>query len=117
MLGDGWGQSVTDDQGRFAVDGLEPGVYNLLLLEVPGHDDATATAVEGVRVNGGSDAKASLSVIEGHPLHGVVIDRASGRPMADAQVGRQRYRAPVWGRHHGDQDRRKRAIHVPCPAR
>ena len=87
MLGDGWGQSVTDDQGRFEILGREPGVYNLILLEIPGRDDATATAVEGLRVNGGSEATASLSVIEGRPLRGVVIDRGSGRPMADAQVG------------------------------
>ena len=87
MLGDGWGQSVTDDQGRFTVGGLDSGVYNLVLLEVPGRDDATATAVEGVRVNAGSEATADLSVIEGRPLRGVVIDRGSGRPMADAQVG------------------------------
>jgi hypothetical protein len=87
MLTDGWGQSVTDDQGRFVVVGLEPGVYNVLLLEVPGRSHATATAVEGLRVNAGSEAMAALSVIEGHPLHGVVIDRGSGRPMAGAQVG------------------------------
>ena len=97
LLSDGWGQSVTDDQGRFEILGLEPGVYNLLLLEVPGRRHATAKAVEGVRVKGGSEATASLSVIEGHPLHGVVIDRASGRPMADAQVGCQGSAVPQSG--------------------
>ena len=32
MVTDGWGQAVTDDQGHFIVGGLEPGVYNLVLM-------------------------------------------------------------------------------------
>ncbi len=97
LLTDGWGQSATDAQGRFEIPGLEPGVYNLLLIEVPGRRHATATAVEGVRVEGGSEATASLSAIEGRPLRGVVIDRATGRPMADAQVGCQGTAVPPSG--------------------
>ena len=26
----GWGEGTTDDQGRFIIVGLEPGVYNVL---------------------------------------------------------------------------------------
>ncbi len=116
VLNDGWGQSVTDDRGRFAVGGLEPGVYNLLLLEVPGRTRATATAVEGVRVRVGSEATASLSVVEGRPLRGVVIDRASGRPIADAQVGCQgtavpRSGAGIMGTRTDEKGRF--AFHVP----
>ena len=43
----GYGEGVSDKQGRFLVGGLEPGVYNLLFQEVPGHDQLTARAVEG----------------------------------------------------------------------
>ncbi len=88
-LTDGWGQAVTDDRGGFAIDGLEPGVYNVLLLEVPGRERATARAVEAVRIREGEEATADLSVIEGKPLRGVVIDRETDRPMAGAQVGCQ----------------------------
>jgi hypothetical protein len=88
MVTDGWGQAVTDGQGRFLVGGLEPGVYNLVLIEVPGRSHAAAAAVEGVRVKTGEEAAADLAVIEGRPLRGVVIDRANGdRPIAGAQVG------------------------------
>ncbi len=88
MVTDGWGQAVTDGQGHFIVGGLEPGVYNLVLIEVPGRKHATAVAVEGVRVKTGEEAAADLAVIEGRPLRGVVIDRANGdRPIAAAQVG------------------------------
>ena len=88
MVTDGWGQAVSDGQGHFIVGGLEPGVYNLVLMEVPGRKHATAVAVEGVRVKTGEEAAADLAVIEGRPLRGVVIDRANGdRPIAGAQVG------------------------------
>jgi hypothetical protein len=97
MLSDGWDQAVTDAEGRFAMQGRQPGVYNVFLLEVPGRRHATATAVEGVRVDGGSEATASLSVIEGHPMRGVVIDRVNGRPIAGAQVGCQGAAVPQSG--------------------
>jgi len=83
----GWGEAVTDEQGRFAVTGLEPGVYNLLFQRVPDHPEVTARAVEGVRVRAGADTAVDLTIIEGRPLRGVVIDRETGRPQAGAQVG------------------------------
>ena len=48
----GYGEAVSDKQGRFLVGGLEPGVYNLLFQGVPGHDQLTARAVEGLRSAG-----------------------------------------------------------------
>jgi hypothetical protein len=90
MLTDGWGRAVTDDRGGFVIGGLEPGVFNLVLIEVPGRNHATAAAVEGVRVKTGEESTADLAVIEGRPLRGVVIDRGNGdRPIAGAQVGCQ----------------------------
>src|SRR5690348_10840569 len=64
----GWGQATTDDKGRFTIVGLESGVFNLMLLEVPGRKHATATAVEYVRVESGTESTTDLSVIEGRPL-------------------------------------------------
>ncbi len=54
MATDGWGQAVTDGEGKFVVGGLEAGVYNLILMGVPGRAHATARAVEGVRVKTGA---------------------------------------------------------------
>ncbi|MFI5454739.1 MAG: sigma-70 family RNA polymerase sigma factor [Isosphaerales bacterium] len=82
-----WGESMTDDQGRFAITGLEPGVYNLLFERVPGRAKATAPAVEGLRVRAGADTPATLTVIDGRPLRGVVIDQETNRPVAGVQVG------------------------------
>jgi hypothetical protein len=84
----GWGQAVADDEGRFLIDGLEPGVYNVVMLVVPGRKHATAAAAAAVRVAAGAEATADLSVIEGRPLRGVVVDRGDGdKPIAGAQVG------------------------------
>ena len=83
----GWGETQTDDQGRFAITGLEPGVYNLLLEEAPGRPKATARAVEGLRVQAGQNTAALMKVIEGRPLRGIVIDQATDQPVTGIDVG------------------------------
>ncbi len=86
ILGGG-DEAVSDEQGRYVLGGLEPGVYNLVLSRVPGRPEATARAVEGLRVRAGADTPADLTVIEGRPLRGVVIDREDDRPVAGIRVG------------------------------
>ena len=86
MLG-GWGTSLADDQGRFAITGLEPGVYNLLFMKAPGRPLVTARAVEGIRVRAGESAAALMKVMEGRPVRGTVIDRATGKPVPGFHVG------------------------------
>ena len=83
----GWGETQTDDQGRFAITGLEPGVYNLLFEEAQGRPKATARAVEGLRVQAGHNTAALMKVIEGRPLSGIVIDQATDQPVVGIQVG------------------------------
>jgi len=83
----GWGSSQADDRGRFAITGLEPGVYNLLFEKAPGRPQATARTVEGVRVRGGQSTAALMKLIEGRTIRGVVIDRATEQPVAGIQVG------------------------------
>ncbi len=83
----GYGEVVSDKQGRFLVGGLEPGVYNLLFEGVPGHDQLTARAVEGLRVRAGAETAATMTVIRGRPLRGMVIDRETDKPVADILVG------------------------------
>ncbi len=96
---DGWGQDVTDNEGRFTVGGLEPGVFSLLLVEVPGRAHATAAAVEVIRVKTGEAAAADLSVVEGRPLRGVVVDRGnSDRPIAGRRSAARGPRTLGWGR-------------------
>ena len=48
--GGGWGEAMTDEQGRFVINSLEPGVYNVLFQSARGRAQATARAVEGLRV-------------------------------------------------------------------
>ena len=83
----GWGETQTDDQGRFAITGLEPGVYNLLFEEAQGRPKATARAVEGLRVQAGHNTAALMKVIEGRRLSGIVIDQATDQPVVGIQVG------------------------------
>lgn len=79
----GWGDGQADDQGRFAISGLEPGVYNLLFEHAPGRPHATAFGVEGVRIRAGQSTAALLKVIEGRRVRGIVIDRQTGRPAPE----------------------------------
>jgi RNA polymerase sigma factor (sigma-70 family) len=81
------GEAVSDERGRFLLGGLEPGVYNLVLAEMPGRAEATARAVEGLRVRAGANTPADLTVIEGRPLRGVVIDSVSEQPVPGIHVG------------------------------
>ena len=83
----GYGEGMSDKQGRFLVGGLEPGVYNLLFQGVPGHDQLTARAVEGLRVLAGAETPANMTVIRGRPLRGVVIDRETDKPVGNIRVG------------------------------
>ena len=109
---------MSDAEGRFHIGGLEPGVYNVVLLELPGRKHATAAAVEGVRVKAGAEATADLAVIEGRPLRGFVIDHGDdNKPLAGARVGCQGpAAASIRIGPHGHHDRRRRAIHIPCAA-
>jgi RNA polymerase sigma factor (sigma-70 family) len=86
LLG-GWGDAMTDDQGRFVINSLEPGVYNLLFQSARGRAQATARAVEGLRVRAGADTPVDLQLIEGRSLRGVVIDQETDRPVARSLVG------------------------------
>jgi RNA polymerase sigma factor (sigma-70 family) len=80
------GVAVSDPQGRFAIDGLEAGVYNVCLSKVPGRAQATARAAVAVRVRSNEDTPIDLKVIDGIPLRGLVIDPATNKPLPDVAV-------------------------------
>ncbi len=112
----GFGEGLTDERGRFIVGGLEPGVYNLLFIGVPGHEQLTAHAVEGLRVRAGADTPADLTVIRGRPLRGVVIDRETEQPVAGIQVGCYGPAHPRSGaavESHKTDDQGRFTFHVP----
>ena len=87
LVGGGYGATVSDAKGRFALRGLQPGVYNLLAQKVEGREKAVATAQEALRVRAGEETTADLKVIEGRRLEGVVIDSKTDLPTADVPVG------------------------------
>ena len=115
-VGVGFGEAISDDRGRFAVRGLEAGVYNLHAWQVPGRERATARAVEGVRVRAGEDAAADLGVVEGRAVRGVVIDALTDRPAPDVLVNCQGPAAPRSGssaENRRTDDRGRFTFYVP----
>ncbi|MHC5540730.1 carboxypeptidase-like regulatory domain-containing protein, partial [Singulisphaera rosea] len=80
-------QNATSDlQGRFTIDGLESGVYDVIIAGVPGRPKATARAMVGVRIRSEKDTSVDLSVFDGIPLRGVVVDPTTGRPLHNVLV-------------------------------
>ncbi len=82
-----WGDARADAQGRFLIGGLEPGVYNLVLVAVPGRPELTARAIEGIRVRLDESTSAELSVMTGRPLRVDVVDRDTGQLQPGMEVG------------------------------
>ncbi|QEH38251.1 ECF RNA polymerase sigma factor SigE [Aquisphaera giovannonii] len=80
-----WGGQA-DGEGRFGVLGLPPGVYVLCLSGTPDRQDVSARAAEGLRVHAGRSTSAQLEVVPLRPLRGMVVDRATGEPVAGVTV-------------------------------
>jgi RNA polymerase sigma factor (sigma-70 family) len=87
ILNGSWGETTTDDQGRYLIGGLEPGVYNVLFLPHSANLHYTAAAVEAVRVNAGEDARADLKRIVGRRLRGTVSELGTHKPVAGVPMG------------------------------
>ncbi len=80
-------EAVTDADGRFVIGGLEPGVFNLNLVKVPGRDDAKARALEAIRVRPGAETRADMKALDGRPLRGVVRVHILHSTEQDAKPG------------------------------
>jgi hypothetical protein len=109
-------EATSDDQGRFVLGGTHPGVYNVLFWGIPGRPGATARAVDCVRVRAGADTPVDLTVIEGRPLRGIVVDRETGEPVPGIEVGCNGPARPRSGpavEHHRADDRGRFTFHVP----
>ncbi len=77
------GEAVSNAQGKFSMEGLVTGVYNVTVSHVPGRTRATARAVVGIRVRADEDSPADLEVFDGIPLKGVLIDFTTRKPMPE----------------------------------
>ncbi len=86
ILGGGWGSVTSDASGRFAIGGLDSGVYNLLFESGRNEKTLVARAVEGVRSEGGRGRAADLVVIKGRRLRGTAMDMVTNKPMAGESI-------------------------------
>ena len=83
----GWGEAITDKQGKFTIGGPEPDRYNVLMMEHFSDPTLTAAAVAGVTVKTDSATRADLHVIKGRLLTGRVIDGQTGKAVTKCPVG------------------------------
>lgn len=82
----GWGDAVTDANGRYVIGGLAPGAYNVLLLELADRT-LTAPAHAAVKAEASRTLTADFPVAPGRRLTGKVLDAATSEPIADCTVG------------------------------
>ena len=99
-LTNGWGEAISDRQGKFTIGGLEPTQYNVLMMEHVSDPTLTAAAVEKATVKVDSATRADLRVIKGRLLTGKVIDSQTGKAMAKCPVG-----------YYGGARRDRRCLH------
>jgi protocatechuate 3,4-dioxygenase beta subunit len=82
----GWGEAITDQNGRYEIGGLRSGVFNILLLD-GAKKPLTAPAHEDVSVKSGEISKADFSLQTGRRLAGRVLDEITDEPVAKCVVG------------------------------
>ncbi|MGO9114607.1 MAG: hypothetical protein ACLP9L_35775 [Thermoguttaceae bacterium] len=83
----GYRTSVSDENGRYILTSMAPGLWNVLFGRVPGKPDWTAVAVDALEVKSGEAAKADFHVAPGRLLSGVVIDAEKNVPLAGVSIG------------------------------
>ena len=90
IVAGGWGDAMTDEQGAGSPSvAWSRGVHNWLIIEkLAGPPPSHGSSRGGMRRYGPApDTWVDLTLIEGRPLHGVVIDQETDRPVAGTLVG------------------------------
>lgn len=83
----GWGEAVTDAQGRYRIRQLPASRYNVFVDLGSRHDDWAVPAIEGLPVQVGQRLMGrDFRVRRGAMLAGRVVD-AAGNPVADVPIG------------------------------
>ncbi len=86
------GQVFSDPEGKFELTGLKQGDRYDLLIESRGYASHTERTVTAAAVDAAGET--AIALARGTPLRGVLLDAASGRPIAGAVV--------VYGKPHDD---------------
>ena len=83
----GYGQAKTATDGTFTLESLGVGSYNVI-VDVPAGADYIVPAAADVGVNTlGTKELPTLQATKGLVIEGVVRDKKTGKPVADAQIG------------------------------
>jgi hypothetical protein len=82
----GYGEAITDAQGRFMIRGLNAGKGNVFLRGHPAAGPWTYRAAAAVEMHPGETTEVGLELIEGILVDGIVRD-GDGKPVAGARVG------------------------------
>jgi RNA polymerase sigma factor (sigma-70 family) len=82
----GFGDAQTDDEGRYTIVSLTPGLYNVLFQGSPDQPKITAAAQEAVRVEVGKKTSADFRAVEGRLLAGKVVGKEDNKPIPNCNV-------------------------------
>ena len=86
---DGGGEGTTDANGDFTIDGLAPGIYDLVAV-VPDDAAFVMSRLKGVRVAASKTATASeWRAVKGAEIRGIVTDSATKKPIVGASFAAQ----------------------------
>lgn len=84
---DGWGTAKTDKEGRFQIDSLKSGNYNII-VDLTRDAKLIVPAAASVRMKAGENVEIpTFKATPGVVVHGTVVDRATRKPLAGAGIG------------------------------
>jgi beta-lactamase regulating signal transducer with metallopeptidase domain len=81
-----WREVPVDADGRFAFDGLEPGTVNVFVSGEGAAESWTYRAVKDLKLVPGRTSAATIELIEGVEVSGLVATKEGDRPIAGATV-------------------------------
>ena len=79
--------SISDEDGRYTVDCMAPGLWSVVFFRYPEKPNWTAVAVNSLEVKAGETSRADFRVAPGRLLSGQVIDAKKNTPLSGVSVG------------------------------